>query len=1568
MILVIVFGWPDCIHAGAGKTFLPPCYIVGPSTVNFGETITFTASSCTIAVWTADCATVVSQTASSVTVLFDQAGCTTATINATKTAGGMLASWGLTVNPAVPLAGGTVSSSFQPIDFGTAPSTTINASAATNGSCSGNYVYQWYSSTDNTNFSAISGTAAQGATYQTPVLYMTTYFKRMVTCGAATAFTTNTITITVNGPSTGVGPASNYTGNVNLNMNWVLESNYDASGKIVSQGKNFFDNSGVLLQTQNKVMYRRDDNVVFPQVLATQPMYDVYGRPAASTLPAPIDYTEFSYSPNFIQATDGSAYTYKNFDKIKPVAAETDKTNAPDPIGGQAVKGTLGWYYGQNNTWEPYLPTTNYPYTRQTYYQDGTNNLKKIGGAGETFRMGGGHEGSTFLTPVMNELDNYKNIRNQFFNTSEIGELQGTFQSQVIQLVSRDGQGNENIVIQDKSGKTLISGRPGIEYLPPSNIINVSAVVPITYNQGITITNGSNISVQSTVDGNNLNVYLINTAGIMTGVYNGSIYSLPHNVNLGSGTLVIESDAPFTISYTNGGVVYTLVKSDNINEQNIGSAGYFKIFDDNTAVTVTGDYSLTDMSTEQSTSLLPGNILNKGYYKITANTGYASLTYANGYSDLSYNFYNQLGQLVASIAPEGVKKLYGTYTYTTKAQLPYTTLYSYDMKGRLVSTTSPDGGTTTIIYRLDGRIRFSQNAVQAASGTGKFSYINYDENGRSFEAGEYQPDASGIVFNSPAMFAILGNTSNTGGLTSGVKRDVIITIYDVPDNSYSANILGTYVQDPANLGGASSSTLKYSSITNNVPVAGNIVSQTWYNYDEEGKIVWQIQMMQNAGGGTLYKTIDYTYDALGRVERKIFQKNASAETFVHYYKYDPANQQLWKIYTNTSNVTPGDPVDPSYKLQATYRYYLHGGVKRLELAGQLQGIDYTYTLQGALKAINNNKRANDPGGDGSNGFAQDAFGEVLDYFTDDYKNSRTSGIQPINGVAATDNYYMGNIKAMSWYSEKPAIAGLTDDPVTYIYKYDNKYQLTESSWGTGLVFSATQGVASTFTTTTMNSEKVLDPALAPGYDANGNIRYLQRTSPASNLQDKFEYSYNGTNNRLQSVVNTVTGVPVTYANYTYNESGQLIREDNSDPNKVKYIQYDVSGKVVVVAKDAGFSLVQVKYVYDETGKRIQKILYNTGSNQIIQVTYYFDDVVYVQNVSGGVYPTPLAQEYAINGANRRLGVYYRQGTPIYAYQLTDHLGNVRAVIAQNASTFTVRMYTDYYPFGMEIAKAGTNDYRYGYQGGYSEKDGETDWNSFILRMYDSRIGRWLQFDPKMMGFSPYIGMGNNPVILTDPDGGDPSTDVIENADGSYTTVASHPYDNDNNIYVVDKTGKRTGEIIGQTRFPFSFANTNDATGAFEGVAKVTFRLYLMENGQSIYNHFTTQWKAGVTPIAPYLVDMALLALLSKNKAYYDIKDGYDNFYTPVMYQGLVTTVRELGNIIFGANMRYINHVALDQIFTTPDQMYRDVMPVVGKFNQKHNGGNGYNPTFPFFGEHTYSGSNIFYGYFGYKPF
>jgi RHS repeat-associated protein len=1414
-------------------------------------------------------------------------------------------------------------------------------------------------------------------------------------------------------------PSGN-TGSLNDDKNWIISKTFDENGNVINEKKEFYDNTGKLLQTQSKLKYRKDASTVYTHVFAEQPIKDVFGRNALSTLAAPIDNSQFIYKSDFVRNGSGTAYTYKNFDRYVSGGTPTTKVVSPDPLGGQSVKGTLAWYYSNNNTWEPYTATTNYPYGRQTFYSDGTGNEKKNAAPGEVFKMGSGHETGTNITPVINELTHYLQIRDAYFSASELGVEAASLTREAVQTVGVDANGKMAIEIRDRNDKLLMTARPG-NSLQVTNTVLLNA-------QGMysVVVNSANLVLGASGADPIIEVY----AGA-TLFYSGPMTQL--NLTGAPSQVEVRCAIPFGYQHCTNPPLNTNCTDPTNAGGGLQQIHYFQIFADNSDVTITGSYTLYNMATETSVSLLPGNKLNKGYYKLVATSGNVTLTYVNGYADISYHFYNQLGKVVASIAPEGVKRLldpnssancvfnmspvfsdipnvgmqYGTqktisihatdadnnnltitfpnlpafatstniangqanitfnptlstnqgnYTITAnvsdgiaplvsknftlvvksstngapiianiqdvtvrngfsvtvpitawdpdgdnmtyaipslpyfatlvnlgngrlnvvanppqgeqggfsmqfratdqngalstknftivvndnaapslaainnvyitegqstsinlvatdpemssffvwtnsglpsfatftnngngnasiqispgstnagyypvtitvddgfgsnvsrsfviqvcdnapitpdKTKVPFMSLYEYDVRGRLVKATTPDGGATELVYRKDGKLRFSQNAVQKVSG--RYSYMNYDGAGRIVESGEYQPDGSGIAFTSDLSVSsplknILEDISSTGGLTTGTKKDVLINLFDKPDNSHAQS---GYTQTAAHLATAISMTKKYSSIVNNVPNGANLVSASWYDYNAEGLLTWSIQYINGLG----YKTIDYTYDGLNRLTKQVFQKNTAAETFVHYYEYDAGTYKLSKVYTNT--------VDNfgTKLLQATYIYKLDGGTKRLELAQNLQGVDYTYTLHGNLKAINNSDKTKDPGGDGpGNGFGVDAFGMVLDYFPDDYVNTRVSA-QPIKGVNSsgigTDSY-QGNIKAMTWYSKKPVLPGVTDDPTTYVYQYDDKYQFTESTWGTNINFANTPA---TFSATAFNKESVKHPTNgSPGFDANGNILYLQRTDGTGTLTDRFDYKYYSNSNKLQSVVDDANLLPEVYSSYTYNQVGQLTLDNTGAASQKKFIKYDVAGKVVAVARDPQFTQLVAEYEYSETGSRIKKKLYN-GSFQLMSITFYVGGVVYTQDVIGA--GPIVAQEFAVNGGRGRIGTFYRQ-SPVYAYELTDHQGSVRAVIAQAVGSYEVRMYSDYYPFGMVLQKGGPDNPRYAYQGQHSEKDPETDWNAFEMRMYDAHIARWLSMDPYGQFNSPYVGMGNSPVNGIDPNGG-----------------------------------------------------------------------------------------------------------------------------------------------------------------------------------------------------------------------
>lgn len=259
--------------------------------------------------------------------------------------------------------------------------------------------------------------------------------------------------------------------------------------------------------------------------------------------------------------------------------------------------------------------------------------------------------------------------------------------------------------------------------------------------------------------------------------------------------------------------------------------------------------------------------------------------------------------------------------------------------------------------------------------------------------------------------------------------------------------------------------------------------------------------------------------------------------------------------------------------------------------------------------------------------------------------------------------------------------------------------------------------------------------------------------------------------------------------------------------------------------------------------------------------------------------------------------------------------------------------------------------------------------SFV--MDSKKLFRWLSVDPLASdepGWSPYRAFFCNPIRYTDPTGLLESTDVTLNDDGTYTVVGAKN-DGDNNIYVVNQNNK----VLGQTENPWDFMNTNEKNGTFSGYNPVTFDVNNLPNGNAMIAEYSTEWTIASGIIQNSTISLATLAVLSRNGGRYDIKSSFSESsggnYTAVSYNGKITTARTAGNILFGQNLRTINTITADQLFISAQMFYKLTMPAVGAYNQYQNNRNGvnYSSGFPFYGEHPYSGTGIYQGFFGTKP-
>ncbi|MBW1298310.1 RHS repeat domain-containing protein [Aquimarina litoralis] len=1028
------------------------------------------------------------------------------------------------------------------------------------------------------------------------------------------------------------------------NKNWVSVNTFGITenpvGNIVDASVSYYDDLGKPTQSQS---FDKKEKKIW----ASEIRYDAQGRPAISTLTAPIETTpRFSYKDGFIKKTGNANFNISDYEK--------EDIENPTPVTNQ--ENTLGWYYSNSNNSDPYQDITDRPYSRTIYSElnPGTT-LKTVGGNKMDNEW---KQGYVFSMPAGQELSQSDAFGETKYNNYKI-----------VKTVSRDVHGVETVVFTNTDGRTLAAARSGNE----EGGIDNSKTSSVT------------IGAQGFVD--------IHIPVGRTG-----------------------------ISITN-----------------------------NPGVTI------YDLITEQPIAT-NSNSLSNGFYRVAVNnldnyvTDSTTITYPENYYDYSLNEYDKTGRLLSSKQP--LQQLETTFEYNTLGQLIY--------------TNSPDEGETWLKYRDDGQIRFSQNSKQQAAG--EFSYTHYDHLARPVESGVYKSNSS-VYFNSSAVHYNLDMVhtaqqyiDDEDFLKSQYCSEVHFTTYDAlstTDLNYLATVHSSYA-NPSFLSG-------------NVAKTYNENTTTYYSYDIYGRTQWIVQNI--TGLGT--KTIDYEYDPItNQVNRVLYQKHSASDLFIHRYTYDKDDYSLTKVETSTDGIT--------YKEHASYIYNEIGELSRLDLAQGLQGIDYIYNLNGALKSINspNLMDINDQDGNPS-----DLFGMDIHYYKDDYKRTGTPRAVPstTNGI----EQYNGNIKAITWKT-----AGIDDNnPDTYYYTYNKNNWLTGASFNTqvneadlSIPLQETRNQTVTATETVeartsivleqgfhiiASSAKTFSARIATDgtvqgngdynvsnitYDANGNIQSLTRnkdTYQGSNVMDQLSYTYKTDKPnqllRVDDAAGDVVGADdigdQNGNNYVYNEIGQLIENKEE---KISYL-YNTRELVAEIQRD-GIPLV--KFFYNDENHRVRKEFYNPTNGNLVYTEFYIRDAagttmaIYRKDSNG----TNLV-ENTIYGANR-LGIHKADGSSYY--QLTDHLGNVRAVVGRTNSGQPIAMTTatDYYPFGLPMPGRtlnGGEQYRYAYQG--QEKDPETGKEAFQLRLWDSRIGRWLTTDPYGQHNSPYMGMGNNPITRWDPDGG-----------------------------------------------------------------------------------------------------------------------------------------------------------------------------------------------------------------------
>ncbi|MDA9339744.1 hypothetical protein N9Q68_02100, partial [Polaribacter sp.] len=605
---------------------------------------------------------------------------------------------------------------------------------------------------------------------------------------------------------------------------------------------------------------------------------------------------------------------------------------------------------------------------------------------------------------------------------------------------------------------------------------------------------------------------------------------------------------------------------------------------------------------------------------------YAATDTATSEAHDTYYVYDRYGNLTYVLPPK-VNTIDGI-SDSELAELCYQ--YTYDKRNRLIAKKIPGKGWESIVYDQLDRPVLTQDALLQTQNY--WLVTKYDILGRVVYTGMYTHDslASQAAMQShfDAHTTSAADYYETKQTTAGALG-MYYSNGNFPTTNiavFTANYYDNYTFDRAGTGTAVSAygvntttRLKGLPTGSKVKVLGTAHwSTTVSYYDEKARPIYVYAKNEYLKTTDIIKS---SLDFVGKVVETTTlhtktDDNLPTITTIDAFEYDAAGrlkQHTQQIGSQAIEILLNNTYDALGQLQSK-------GVGGKTTQDRLQTVDYSYNVRGWLKQVNT-----------PSNLGNDLFGFKINYNTTD--------------ISESTQLYNGNISEALWNSksENPSGNALGSN---YSYAYDALNRITKAVDNTG----------------NYNLEQV-------AYDKNGNILALQRkghtntNATSFGIMDDLSYTYNQ-GNKLQSVIDSSLNEQgfkdgnLTGDDYTYDANGNMTSDANKKITSIAYNHLNLPKKIL--SKINSSVINTIEYVYDATGVKLSKKVYDMSSNWTPTTTtsLYAGNYIYKNN-------TLQFFNHAEGYVQNNNGIF------TYVYQYKDHLGNVRLSYNETAPSETI---------------------------------------------------------------------------------------------------------------------------------------------------------------------------------------------------------------------------------------------------------------------------------------------------------